>query len=220
MRPARTALFALSITALTLGACEESTTAPPPAQNPGGGAQSQLGKSVEMGKDLRDKIEARDMSAGALADSISGGDGVVQIGNLSIPIPTDWTKVSPSNPMRLAQFEAEGGEVTVALSQAGGSVEDNISRWKGQVKDQGSPVEPAIDEMTVAGFPVTVVELTGDYTEGTMMGAGTTYNDYTMVGAILETGPTKTFIKMTGPFSLVSDQRANFESMLRGIQKN
>ena len=152
------------IAALTLAlvGCEESTgssTSTPPKQ--GSGPQSQLGKSVEMGKDLREQIQGRDMAAGAMAGAISGGDGAVQVGNISIPIPAGWTKVTPSNSMRLAQYEAEGG----------------------------------------------------------MMGTPTYHNDYGVRGAIIDTGATKAFIKMTGPFTLVDDHAANFENMVKGIAR-
>lgn len=220
MPKTRTTTTLVATLAACLIGCEESGSNSAATSQNQGGAQSQLGKSVEMGKDLRNQIQGRDMQTGALADSISGGDGVVQVGNVSIPIPSQWTKVTPSNSMRLAQYEAEDGEVVIALSQAGGSVDANIQRWKGQVKDQGQPVEPDIQEFDAAGFPVTIVELTGDYTEGGMMGTPTTYNDYTMLAAIIDTGATKAFVKMTGPFSLVGDNKALFENMLRGIQRN
>lgn len=209
-----------TIAACCLLGCEESGSGSNTSSQNQGGAQSQLGKSVEMGKDLRNQIQGRDMAAGALADTISGGDGVVQTTSVSIPMPRQWTKVEPSNSMRIAQYEAENGEVVIAISEAGGSVEANIERWKGQVRDQGMPAEPEISEFNAGGFPVTIVELTGDYTEGGMMGTPTTYSDYTMLAAIIDTGATKTFVKMTGPFSLVGDNKALFENTLRAIQRN
>jgi hypothetical protein len=169
-----------------------------------------------MGKDLRADIQGRDMAIGALA----GGEGVFQVGGISIPIPTSWTEVTPSNSMRLAQYEAANGEVVIAVSQAGGSADANITRWSGQVTDNGQPVQPAVESFTVSGYDVTMVDLTGDYTAGGMGGSPTTYNDYSLVGAIIDTGATKTFVKMTGPFSLVGDHMSNFENMIRGIQKN
>lgn len=212
--PLMHSIFACAIIAIT--GCEEtgsSTASNSPNQ---GGAQSQLGKSVEMGKDLRDSIQGRDMSIGALA----GGEGTVQVAGLSIPVPAAWTQVTPANSMRLAQFEAEQGEVVIAISQAGGTADANITRWAGQVTDNGQPAEPSIETFTAAGYDVTMVDLTGDYTEGTMTGNPTTYSDYSLVGAIIDTGATKTFVKMTGPFSLVGDHIANFENMVKGIQKN
>lgn len=206
---------------LAVVGCEETSgTSSSGTPNPGSGPQSQLGKSVEMGKDLRDQIQGRDMAAGALADSISGGDGAVQIGNLSIPIPAGWTKVTPSNSMRLAQYEAENGEVVIAFSQAGGSIDDNVTRWASQVTENNEPVSPDVENLTVAGYPAVIVELVGRYAEGGMMGTPTYHNDYQVKGAIIDTGATKAFIKMTGPLSLVDDHAANFENMVRGIARN
>jgi len=213
LAPLLVPFFACSLIALS--GCEESgsgSAAAPPNQ---GGAQSQLGRTVEMGKDLRDSIQGRDMAMGALA----GGEGVFQVGDIAIPIPASWTEVTPANSMRLAQYEAEGGEVVIVISQAGGSTDANIERWAGQVKDNGQPAEAIIEEFTVSGYDVTTIDLTGDYTVGGMRGSPTTYNDYSLVGAVIDTGATKTFIKMTGPFSLVGDHLPMFENMIRGIQK-
>lgn len=212
----------LAITLLSVGGCEDTSSAPSnTSPNQGSsGAQSQLGKSVEMGKDLRDQIQGRDMAAGAMADTISGGDGAVQIGGITIPVPTAWTKVAPSNTMRLAQYEAENGEVVIAFSQAGGSVEDNINRWAGQVTQNGEPVSPDIQNLTVAGLPVSIVDLAGTYSEGAMSGTPKVYSSYAVKGAIIDLGATKTFVKMTGPISLVDDHAANFENMIKGIARN
>lgn len=222
MRFPRPALaLTLAAIALTPAGCEDSSTAPGSnTPNPGSGPQSQLGRSVELGKDLREQIVGRDMAAGALAGSISGGDGAVQIGSLTIPIPTGWTKATPSNAMRLAQYEAEGGQVVIAFSQAGGSVQDNIDRWAGQVTQNGQPVTPRVESLTVAGYPAVIVELVGRYSEGAMTGAGTTHNDYQLRGAIIDTGSNKTFIKMTGPIALVDDHAAGFDNMVRAIAGN
>lgn len=216
----RLAVLTTAAILLAAAACED-TSAPTSGAtpNPGGGAQSQLGRSVEMGKDLRDQIQGRDMAAGALADSISGGDGAVQIGSLSIPIPSAWTKVTPTNSMRLAQYEADNGEIVIAFSQAGGSIEDNINRWAGQVTQNGQPVTPTTENLTVAGYPAVIVELVGRYTDGAMTGTPTSYNDYQVRGAIIDTGATKAFIKMTGPITLVGDHAANFDNMVRGIAR-
>ena len=216
----RVLITCLAASTIALVGCEESTgSSNSGTPNQGRGAQSQLGKSVEMGKDLRDQIQGRDMAAGALADSISGGDGAVQIGNLSVPIPAGWTKVTPSNSMRLAQYEAEGGDVVIAFSQAGGSIDDNVTRWVNQVTENNEPVTPKIEDLTVAGYPAVIVELIGRYADGGMMGTPTYYNDYEVKGAIIDTGATKTFIKMTGPISLVDDHAAHFDNMVRGIAR-
>jgi len=223
MRPNPATLFScLAISLLTIGGCEDSSSTPSNSSPNQGrtGAQSQLGRSVEMGKDLRDQIQGRDMAAGAMADTISGGDGAVQIGGLTIPIPTAWTKVAPSNSMRLAQYEAENGEVVIAFSQAGGSVEDNINRWANQVTENGQLASPNIQKLTVAGLPVSIVDLAGTYSEGAMSGSPKVYSSYAVKGAIIDLGATKTFVKMIGPISLVDDHAANFENMIKGIARN
>ena len=182
--------------------------------------QSLLGRSVQTAKDLRTDIEGRDLATGAMA-GITSGDGVVDAGSIIIPIPSDWTQEEPSNSMRLAQFAAGDGEVLITVSRAGGTVDDNLDRWSMQVLDGGEPVYPEMDTFTAAGKEVTVAEYVGDYTTGggMMGGQQTTYSGYSLVGAVIDTGPTKVFVKMTGPTSLVDDERATFDNVLHGIQE-
>ncbi len=206
---------------LALAACEESGST---ANNSGsqyqGQAQSQLGRTAEMGRNLADDIQARDANIGTAAAQAMGGDGLISLPGLQAAAPEGWTKVEPDNQMRLAQFEAGGATVTV--SRAGGSTQANIDRWLGQFVDQqGQPNEPAGQyERTVAGFDATVVESFGAYLEGGMFGTPTRRENFGLLGAVVETPGSSTFIKMTGPAVDIEEQREAFGRFLDAFRTN
>lgn len=217
----RTPALPVAVAALTLAACEDSSSS---SSNSGtqyqGEAQSQLGRTAEMGRNLADKIEGRDANIGTAAEQAMGGDGLVSIPGLQAAAPDGWTQVTPDNQMRLAQFEA--GNATVTVSQAGGSTDANIDRWLGQFVDQyGQPNDPADRyERTVAGFDATVIETFGAYLEGAMFGTPQRRENYGLVGAVIETPGASTFIKMTGPEVDIEEQREAFDRFLDAFRTN
>ena len=222
---ARSAIIALAASAAIVSltgitGCEQQSS-PSGSGNTGastGQAQSQLGRTAEMGRDLADSIAARDAQLGTAAGQIGGG-GLVQVPGLDMTPPDGWTPQTPSNAMRLAEFDADGA--TVTISQMGGSAQANIDRWVAQIVDQnGSPVEPdSITTRQVAGYQATIVETYGAYLEGGMMGTPTRREGYGLIGAVIDTGTTKTFVKMTGPDDVVEAQRAAFNRLLDSMRQ-
>ncbi|MEO0630592.1 MAG: hypothetical protein AAFY46_07670, partial [Planctomycetota bacterium] len=71
------AAFALAAP-LALAACEESSSSSSGSQYQGE-AQSQLGRTAEMGRNLADRIEGRDAAIGTAAAQASGGAGLITI---------------------------------------------------------------------------------------------------------------------------------------------
>ncbi|MFT3773190.1 MAG: hypothetical protein QM820_48040 [Minicystis sp.] len=136
--------------------------------------------------------------------------------------PASWTKVDNPSPMRKATYrvpraggDAEDAELTV--SQAGGSVDQNLARWAGQL---GKKAEDAKREKKrVAGLDVTVVEIHGDYAGMTMPGAPPSEKKagYALLGAIVETTP-PTFFKLVGPDKTVLAARADFDRFIDALK--
>lgn len=218
----RTIIACFAITApLALAACDNNSSS---ANNQGpqrrNQAQSQLGRTAEMGRNLADQIKGRDANIGTAAAMASGGDGLINIPGFAFVPPPAFTPVTPDNSMRLAQLESE--DVTVTISQAGGSTQANIERWAAQIVDQNGNTVPPEDtyERTVAGFDATVIETFGAYLEGGMMGTPTRRENFGLVGAVIETPGSSTFIKMTGPADQVDDKLTDFDILLDSIRAN
>ncbi|MFZ4573351.1 MAG: hypothetical protein ACOYN0_03070 [Phycisphaerales bacterium] len=142
---------------------------------------------------------------------------------MEFPLPAGWNSRPPSNNMRLAEAEVPGpgGDASkgclVVFSTAGGTVDDNITRWSGQVRDaQGQPAKATRSSRAIAGIDVTVVEMSGSYAG---MGDSAAKDNYMLRGAIIPTAGGLLFIKMTGPAEQMTAAAAAFDSMLGGLKK-
>lgn len=135
--------------------------------------------------------------------------------------PNGWEKVGNPSPMRIATYripkiEGDSEDAELSVSQAGGSLDANIDRWKGQFSN--SPGEPVREDKKVGTYEVTIVEISGTFASG-MPGADTTPKDkFTMLAAIVKTGATNHFFKLTGPEKTVASAKADFNKMIDSIR--
>lgn len=214
-------IAAIAIAApLALVGCDNTSNANNNGPQRRNQAQSQLGRTAEMGRNLADQIQGRDANIGTAAAQAAGGADLISVPGIEFALPEGWTSVAPANRMRLAQLEA--GDVLVTISQAGGSTEANIDRWLGQIVDQYGQSTGATDEYerTVADYPATVVEAFGAYLEGGMMGTPTRRENYGLAGAVIETPGSSTFVKMTGPADQIEEQLPAFDILLDSMRRN
>lgn len=172
-----------------------------------------------------------DGAAELVPDPHAGGLSPAAAGMpLRFEVPSDWRPRPPSSPMRLAEYElpADGADEPPVLAVfhfpgAGGTVEANIQRWRGQFTTaDGAPIPDEAtrrEQLEVNGLPVTLVEFAGNYTP-TMgaPGASGPRSDYRMLAAIIETPDGPWFLHVVGPDAAVARQRAAFESLVRSLR--
>lgn len=135
-------------------------------------------------------------------------------------VPAGWNSKPPSNQMRLAEVEVPGTDasnpVLIVFSSAGGSVDDNLARWSGQVRDDaGQPVPGTRDKRTVGGLEVTTIEMAGSYAG---MGDSAPKPNFVLRGAIVQTSQGLLFIKMTGPEAQMQASKSGFEAMVNSLK--
>jgi hypothetical protein len=145
-------------------------------------------------------------------------------------VPAGWVAVTPSSPMRRAQYRVPGpggdGECVVFYfgPGQGGDPLSNATRWAGQFKHpDGTPAADALKTTTmqVGEVNVLLVEVTGTYSGGmTMtMEPAEPKPGYMLLGAIAEGPDANWFFKLTGPEKTVASQHAAFEAMLKSLKK-
>jgi hypothetical protein len=136
--------------------------------------------------------------------------------SISWKLPDGWQVMPNTSSMRLATYKVTGkdGDADVSVTRAGGDTDSNIQRWVDQF---GGTAKPVKTEKKVAGYKVTVVELTGTYAGGGMGGPSDTKSNWALMGAIIETPGAATFFKMNGPESTVTGARASFNKLVDGI---
>lgn len=167
------------------------------------------------------------------ADSSSADSMGVARGSaagIAYELPENWEEVSPSSPMRQAQFKVavDGGEaLEIALFRfpGGGSVEANVTRWKGQFRNEAGTgeVETAKTETLSQGpLNVTILHVEGTYLEpqGPMMMGGETkpVPDSAMLAAVVLGEGDPWFLKVVGGKEAIQSLRPGFLQFTRSLR--
>jgi hypothetical protein len=138
--------------------------------------------------------------------------------------PATWQKAENPSPMRKATYkipraQGDAEDAELSISQAGGSVDMNVTRWKGQfeMKDEGAVKR---SERKVGDLKVTVVEMKGVFNGSGMPGGppGAPKPNFALLGAIIETSGSPWFFKMTGPEKTVEAAKADFDRFVDSIR--
>ena len=144
----------------------------------------------------------------SLGDSSESAGGHIELGSLTLTAPTGWDRKPLSSSFVVAEFalpRAEGDDADgrLTISTAGGSVEANIDRWKGQFAPQ--PTAASQEDVEVAGLKVTIVDLAGDFNDQRGPFAPATLRpNYRMIAAVIPIDDQLHFLKATGPQKTVA----------------
>ena len=151
-----------------------------------------------------------------------GSNGKLDLETVHFTVPKSWVPKSHSA-MMLAEFavpradgDKEDGRLTV--SQFGGTVENNVDRWKGQFskldKGQGETLD-------AGGIKITVADFTGTYEDSRgMMGSAVTRPDYRLLGGIFQL-PNQDglyFIKCYGPKKTITARADEIKEFLHSLK--
>jgi hypothetical protein len=143
--------------------------------------------------------------------------------------PAGWTAQGP-RPMRAATYviqpefgEKSGGECGLYFFGAGqgGSIDDNIARWKGQFTERGAPAPAKVSKRTVHGLPATTIDVSGEYSGlgGPLSDVASKVAGYRLLGAIVSAPGGNIFVKCTGPLKTMSANVPKFEQLLSSFRK-
>ena len=170
--------------------------------------------------------------AGALPDGavlpvVPAGSGTGAAG-LAWSAARDWITEPPANAMRRAQYRVPGpgGDAECVVFYLGpgqgGDARTNAERWAGQfVQPSGAPPLTAMSTrtLTVGAASVLVVESSGTYMSGGMMGAPAVANPgWALLGAVVPGPDADWYFKLTGPSATVAAQKKAFETMIASVR--
>jgi hypothetical protein len=146
---------------------------------------------------------------------------------LTFTAPASWKSVPTSSSMRVAQYalphaagDTEDAELVVYyFGGSGGTVEANIERWVGQMRQPDGRPSSAVatrQSRTVNGLKVTLVDVPGTYVAEMTPGAAERHNspNFHLRAAVIETSNGPYFIKLTGPAKTVAASEQQFEAFL------
>jgi len=144
-------------------------------------------------------------------------------GHLQMTMPEGWKSVKPR--VGIIDYEmkvpaAKGNEIDgrVTLMGAGGSIEANIDRWKGQFVKMTK--EAVVKEETIAEQKVHMVELVGNFKDQRgPFAPAEIKEDYTMLAAIITTEKLGNyFLKFYGPSATIDENKEKFTTMVKSLK--
>lgn len=208
---------------LMLGACDQKTPAPPttagnnqPLGNLASNPQSVLGKSAQAGKNAAAGMQGAQDAAANAANQVSGQAGELVVGGLKFNVPESWKAGTPSQFVKASYTVPNVSGALVNFSTAGGDVNSNLSRWRGQIKNaDGQPATGDVSEHTVGGLGVTIYKATGTYEA---MSGGKQPNT-AFRGAIIKMPSQNVFVRLTVPADKAQMIDAEWERVVMGFGK-
>ncbi len=156
---------------------------------------------------------------------------VIQLDKFKSRAPAEWKPEAPANKMRFAQFrlpkvkdDKEDAELVI-FQDAGGSVKDNIARWKGQFTapdGQSIDEDTKVTEIKIAGQDATLVDITGTYLYKTRpfdpQDRGEKRPDYRMLAIHFKAPEHLYHIKLTGPARTVAHYKNGFDEWIKAFK--
>src|SRR5262245_51890292 len=151
---------------------------------------------------------------------------------LKFDAPSGWISKPASSSMRVADFtvpkvagDAEDATATIYFfgAQQGGSVQANMDRWIGQMKQSdGRPSKDVAktSNLTAHGLKISIVDVSGTYVAETAPGSGQNFNKpgYRQIAAVVETPGGNYYVKLTGPDKTVAKWQPAYLALLNSLR--
>ncbi len=150
-------------------------------------------------------------------------DNSIEAGDFSLKAPETWKREKPRNRIIEQEFSvpaADGDEAPgrITMMFSGGSLEDNLDRWKGQFKQIDKAKE--VEKHKIADLDLHVVDITGTFVDKPgPFAPGVDREGYRMLGAIIEMGKSNYFIKFYGPKATIEEHADEFKKLLDTLKK-
>lgn len=140
-----------------------------------------------------------------------------------------WKSVKPRSgmvkfEMQVPKVGDDANDGRLTFMPAGGSIEANITRWRGQfAQPDGSDTadKTKTEKMELAGQTVHMVDISGTYMDSPMGPRGKKVEraNYRMLAAIIETADYgKIFVKLYGPKGTIDKNADHFKSMIKSLE--
>jgi hypothetical protein len=178
----------------------------------GGTSQTEAGKAMPAeGK----------LAGSSAATSSDGANVVVELNAITLKAPAGWQRKPAGSSFVTAEFvlpgEGDSADGRLTVSTAGGSVEANIDRWKGQF--QPEPESASEEVVEVAGLKVSMVDLSGTFNDRRgPFAPGELRPGYRMIAAVIPVNGQLHFIKATGPQDTIASHAEEINAFIRSVQ--
>jgi hypothetical protein len=147
----------------------------------------------------------------------------VRLKPLTFTAPATWKRTEPRSPLVQAEFAlldhaenlSAAGRLTISV--VGGTVKDNVERWKAQFV--GALDSCKQEEIEIGGLRATLVDFAGTFGEG-MLGPVVKRPSYRMIGAIIPIKDELYVVKAVGPRETISAHVGSINSFLGSVKQD
>jgi hypothetical protein len=207
--------IAVTIGLVLMSGCSQSS--PPGAATTGPGSNERPQSAANEGTPPLNREAAPSLN-GSSSDSVES----VEVGGVTLAAPASWERIAPGSSILAAEFvlprsEGDDADGRLTISTAGGSVEANIDRWKGQFNPQ--PQNASQEEIDVAGLKITIVDYSGDFNDQRgPFAPPVKRSGYRMIAAIIPDNGQLHFIKATGPQKTIAASADAIHAFIRSAR--
>jgi hypothetical protein len=160
--------------------------------------------------------------AGGSGETKVDSSGKLDLDNVHLAVPKSWVP-KPHSQMLQAEFaippaEGDKQDGRLTISQLGGTLEDNVARWKQQFSKLDKENEEKLD---ASGTKIMLVDFAGTFNDSrSMMAPAVTRQDYRLLGAIFQIPGEEQlhFIKFYGPAKTMAARADEFKGFLRSLK--
>lgn len=162
--------------------------------------------------------------------SARAADGVVDLAGLKSKAPAAWKDQKPENNMQKYRFkidkaagDPEDSEMIVYFfgKGQGGSVEENLKRWKGQFKDPAAE-KSKTDKFKVGDAQITYLDIAGTLVlrvpQFDPNGKIVEKPDFRGLHVVFATNSGNYFIRFRGPAKTIAAQKPAFDEWLKNFK--
>jgi hypothetical protein len=156
---------------------------------------------------------------------------VIQLDHFKSKTPADWKQEKTTGSLRFAQFrlpktnDDKYDAELVVFKNLGGSVKDNVARWKAQfTAPEGKSIDDVskVTEIKLAGMDATLLDISGTFLyvarPNDPNDKGEKRPGYRML-AIQFNGPENIYhIKLTGPAQTVAHYKNGFDEWIKAFK--
>lgn len=145
-------------------------------------------------------------------------EGEIAIDQIRFSAPNTWIQKPPRSAILLAEFslpraEGDPADGRLTVTRAGGSINDNVERWRKQFGPK--PEKESQEKIEVGGIPITLVDFWGMYLDQRGPFAPAVESPgYRMLGAIADVEGQLYFVKAYGPAKTMAAHAGEFRAFV------
>jgi len=161
---------------------------------------------------------------------VRAADNVVEIDGLKSKAPAAWKEEKSTSAMRKAQFkiekvagDKEDAELVIFFfgKGGGGSLDDNLKRWKSQFKDSAGE-KAKVEKFKVGDINVTYMDISGTYLfkerPADPNSKAIEKPDFRALNVFFASPNGPYYFKLTGPAKTIEGQKKAFEEWVKNFK--